>query len=564
MKLLSHLKIRTKLTSMVCLAALTVTAIIGVSAVLSKSRMMEDRVQQMRTAVELLYNYAQSLQDEVTAGKLTQAEAKAQFHQRGRRMSFNGGQGYPVVYNPDTSLFVNGANQQLEGKITGAIDSNGVLIADAIMNTANQNAQGGVASYLYPRPGQTEPVRKTVFTRKFAPWNVTISYGLYVDDIDADVRALTLELAAIGIGLMLLMATLSWLIARDVLGALDRQKNRMQEIADGAIDKPVEETDRGDEIGRMAETLEVLRQTALTARNLEAEQVAAKSRSEQEKREALIALADRFDASVGQLVGLMASGSGELETTAKSMSSTAEGTNRRAAVVGSAATEASQRVQTVAAAAEELSSSITEISRQVAQSAEVTGRAVDSARRTDTIVRALSDGAQQIEHVAELISSIAAQTNLLALNATIEAARAGDAGRGFAVVASEVKSLASQTAEATREIGDKIAQIQGATREAVDAIGGITATIEEVSRIATSIGAAIEEQGAATAEIARSVSQTAEATKEVTTNIGGVSTAANETGNAAGMVLAAASNLSKQAEQLSGEVGTFLAGVRAA
>ncbi|MEY9121464.1 methyl-accepting chemotaxis protein [Bradyrhizobium yuanmingense] len=564
MKLLSHLKIRTKLASMVCLAALTITAIIGVSAVLSKSRMMEDRVQQMRTAVELLYNYAQALHDEVTAGKLTAAEAKSLFHQRGRRMNFNGNQGYPVVYNPDGSLVVNGANQQLEGKITGAKDSNGVLIADAIIKAGSETAQGGVTSYLYPRPGQTEPVRKTVFARKFAPWNVVISYGLYVDDIDADVRALTLELGAIGIGLMLLMAALSWLIARDVLGALDRQKNRMQAISEGAIDKPVEETDRGDEIGRMAETLEILRQTALTARTLEAEQVAAKARSEQEKREALIALADRFDASVGQLVGLMASGSGELETTAKSMSSTAEGTNRRAAVVGSAANEASQRVQTVASAAEELSSSITEISRQVAQSAEVTGRAVDSARRTDTIVRALSDGAQQIEHVAELISNIAAQTNLLALNATIEAARAGEAGRGFAVVASEVKSLASQTAEATREIGDKIAQIQGATKEAVDAIGGITATIEEVSRIATSIGAAIEEQGAATAEIARSVSQTAEATKEVTTNIGGVSTAANETGNAAGMVLAAASNLSKQAEQLSGEVGTFLKGVRAA
>ncbi|MGY4436921.1 methyl-accepting chemotaxis protein [Bradyrhizobium sp. F1.13.1] len=564
MKLLSHLKIRTKLASMVCLSALTVTAIIGVSSVLSKSRMLEDRVQQMRTAVDMLHNFAQSLEEEVGAGKLTQAEAKIQFHQRGRRMSFNGGQGYPVVYNADTSLIVNGANQQIEGKITGAKDSNGVLIADAIIKAGAETAQGGVTSYLYPRPGQTEPVRKTVFARKFAPWNATISYGLYVDDIDADVRALTLELGAIGIGLMLLMATLSWLIARDVLGALDRQKNRMQAISEGAIDTAVEETGRGDEIGRMAETLEVLRQTALTARKLEAEQVATKSRSEQEKRDALISLADRFDASVGQLVGLMASGSGELEVTAKSMSSTAEGTNRRAAVVGSAATEASQRVQTVAAAAEELSSSITEISRQVAQSAVVTGRAVDSARRTDTIVRALSDGAQQIEHVAELISSIAAQTNLLALNATIEAARAGEAGRGFAVVASEVKSLASQTAEATREIGDKIAQIQGATKEAVDAIGGITATIEEVSRIATSIGAAIEEQGAATAEIARSVSQTAEATQEVTTNIGGVSTAANETGNAAGMVLAAASNLSKQAEQLSGEVGTFLAGVRAA
>ncbi len=364
-----------------------------------------------------------------------------------------------------------------------------------------------------------------------------MSYGLYVDDIDAEVNALLWRLGAIGAGLMALMGLVSWLIARDVLGALDRQKSRMQRIADGSLDQPVEETDRGDEIGRMAETLEVLRQTAMTARSLQAEQVATKQQAEHEKRQALIALADRFDASVGQLVGLMASGSTELETTAKSMTGTAERTNQRASVVGSAATEASTRVQTVAAAAEELSSSITEISRQVAQSAAITSRAVETARHTDTTVRALADGAQQIEHVAELISSIAEQTNLLALNATIEAARAGEAGRGFAVVAAEVKSLASQTAEATKEIGTRIAQIQSATKEAVEAIQGITATIEEVSAIATTIGSAIEEQGAATAEIARNVTQTAQATKDVTSNIGGVSAAANETGAAAGLVL---------------------------
>jgi methyl-accepting chemotaxis protein len=564
MNLLSQLKIRTKLASMVALAALTVVAIVAASATLSRSRMLDDRVEQMRTAVDLLHGMAQSLQEEVAAGKMTLAEAKEQFRQRGRKMTFNNGQGYPVTYNADTSLLLNGANPKLEGKITGATDSNGVVIADAQIGAARQKPEGSITSYLYPRPGQTVPVRKMVFVRGFEPWNVFMSYGLYVDDIDADVNALLLRLGTIGGGLMLLMGLLSWLIARDVLGALERQKNRMQRIAEGSLDEAVEETGRGDEIGRMAETLEVLRRTAITARTLEAEQAATKERSEKEKRDALIALADRFDASVGQLVGLMASGSNELETTAKSMSATAEDTNQRASVVGSAANEASSRVQTVAAAAEELSSSISEISRQVAQSANITSRAVDSARRTDTIVRALADGAQQIEHVAELISSIAEQTNLLALNATIEAARAGEAGRGFAVVASEVKSLASQTAEATKEIGTRIAQIQGATKEAVEAIDGITATIEEVSTIATSIGSAIEEQGAATAEIARSVSQTAEATKEVTTNIGGVSAAANETGNAAGLVLAAASNLSKQAEQLSGEVSTFLAGVRAA
>src|SRR5207342_2186940 len=182
--------------------------------------------------------------------------------------------------------------------------------------------------------------------RRFAPWDIYVTYGLYVDDIDTDSNALMLRLGLVGSGLLALLGLLSWLIARDIVGGLERQKSRMQSIAAGALDEPVGETGRGDEIGRMAETLEVLRQTAITARMLEAEQVATKHQSEKEKRDALIALADRFDASVGQLVGLMASGSNELETTAKSMTSTAEHTNHRASVVSSAATEASTRVQT--------------------------------------------------------------------------------------------------------------------------------------------------------------------------------------------------------------------------
>ncbi len=564
MSLLSRLKIRTKLASMVVLSALTVCAIIAVSASLSERRMVEDRVAQLRAAVDLMVGMAQTLEDEVTAGKMTHAEAQAQFRLRGRKMTFGNGQGYPNVYNADSSVLLNGGNPSIEGKITGATDSNGVLISKAQIDAARSKPEGNVTSYLYPRPGQTVPSKKLAFVRHFAPWNITISYGVYVDDLDADVNALLWRLGVLGAGVIALMALLSWLIARDILGALDRQRTRMQRIATGSLDQAVEETERGDEIGRMAETLEMLRQTALTARTLEAEQIATKQQGEQEKREALIALADRFDASVGRLVGMMASGSTELEATAQSMTGTAERTNQQATVVSSAAAEASARVQTVATAAEELSSSISEISRQVAQSSNIAARAVDSARRTDSIVRALADGAHQIEHVAELISSIAGQTNLLALNATIEAARAGDAGRGFAVVAAEVKSLTSQTAEATKEIGTRITQIQSATKEAVEAIQGITATIEEVSAIATTIGSAIEEQGAATAEIARNVTQTAQATQEVTTNIGGVSAAANETGGAAGLVLSAASNLSKHAEQLSGEVNVFLAGVRAA
>src|SRR5246127_4607870 len=124
MELLSRLSIRTKLASMVAFAALTVFAIIAVAASLSASRMQTDRVAQMRTAVDLLYGVAQSLQDDVAAGKMTQDEAFAEFRKRGHKMTFADGQGYAVAYYPDTRLLINTGNPQVEGKITGAKDSN--------------------------------------------------------------------------------------------------------------------------------------------------------------------------------------------------------------------------------------------------------------------------------------------------------------------------------------------------------------------------------------------------------------------------------------------------------
>src|SRR3546814_15358793 len=143
----------------------------------------------------------------------------------------------------------------------------------------------------------------------------------------------------------------------------------------------------------------------------------------------------------------------------------------------------------------ELSPSIAEISRQVSQSAEIAGKAVIDAERTNVQVQGLADAAQKIGEVVSLITDIASQTNLLALNATIEAARAGEAGKGFAVVASEVKNLANETAKATDEITGQIAGIQPATRDAVAAPQSISETIGQINEIATTIASAGEEQG---------------------------------------------------------------------
>ncbi len=367
-----------------------------------------------------------------------------------------------------------------------------------------------------------------------------------------------------GVGLAFSLGILAAIIFFLVLRPLSVMTRSLQRLAGGDLTVDVQATDRKDEIGTLAQSLLVFKNNGLEAKRLAGEQEKFKLSAAAAQNAAMNQTADAFEAKVGSLVSMLSSGATKLQATAQSMSATATQTNQQATTVAAAAQEASARVQTVAAAAEELSASIHEISRQVAQSAKTTGKAVEDARRTDTIVRALADGAQKIGDVVQLITGIAAQTNLLALNATIEAARAGDAGKGFAVVASEVKTLAGQTAKATEEIGAQIRQIQDATGEAVHSIKAIGATIDEVNVIASNIAAAVEEQGAATAEIARNVQQTAASTQEVTATIAGVSQAANDTGAAAGQVLGAASGLSQQAEQLTNEVNDFIAGVRAA
>ena len=334
-------------------------------------------------------------------------------------------------------------------------------------------------------------------------------------------------------------------------------------LASGDLDREIAATSRHDEVGLLLQGLSVFKTNGLEARRHALEQETA--RAVRESRSTRIEASVRgFETKVATMVGVLASGSTELEATARLMQETAGRAHEQAGTVASASGEASASVQTAAAAAEELSASIGEISRQVTRSAEVADRAVADARRTDGIVKALAEAAERIGHVVGLISSIAGQTNLLALNATIEAARAGDAGKGFAVVASEVKSLAGQTARATDEIAGQVTQIQAATKEAVEAIREITVTIGEVSEIATSIASAVEQQGAATSEIARTVQETASAAQRVTASIGTVRDAANDTGAAATQVLGAAGSISVQAEQLSSEVSGFVTEVRAA
>jgi methyl-accepting chemotaxis protein len=338
----------------------------------------------------------------------------------------------------------------------------------------------------------------------------------------------------------------------------------MTQLAQGELAVEIPGIARRDEIGEMAQSVQVFKDNALETERLRKEQQAAEQRAQAEKQQAMNALADKFSAEVGAVVQAVTGASAQLESTAQSMSAIAEQTSQQSGAVASAAQQSAANVQTVAAATEELTGSSQEIGSQVAESANVARAAVEEVARANQQVQGLAAAADKIGTVIDLIQDIAEQTNLLALNATIEAARAGEAGKGFAVVAQEVKSLANQTARATSEIGEHIQRVQTETREAVGAIDTIGSTIARIDEIAASIASAVEEQIAATSEISRNVQEAANGTNEVTENIGGVSEGAQQTGTACSQMLSAAKNLSTQAGLLSSKVDSFLQEVRSA
>ncbi len=481
MHILSRFRLRTKLTFLLGLSALAVVISIGAAASLLQQRMFDDRVDKLRAVVQSTISFAQSLENRVQTHQLTREQALALLRDDIHALRFDAGAGYVFAQSSDDLLVLHGSMPNLEGKpATGPRNESGVLVTDMIRDVLRHGTDGTVA-YAFARPGQVGLQPKVAYVARFAPWDLVFGAGAYVDDLDSAFRASLLRLSLIG-GVILVVTLLAgWLVDHDVTVSLGSLKAAMDRLAKGDLATVIPGTQRRDEVGGMAATVVVFKDSMVETERLRAAQEEIKAQAAAEQKSALHRMADGFESKVGRLVGMLSAASTELEATAQSMTGIASVSQQQAVAVASAAEEASTGLQTVAAAAEELTASIGEISRQVTQSSRITTKAVDDARRTDAIVHALADGAEKVGTVVDLITDIASQTNLLALNATIEAARAGDAGKGFAVVASEVKSLANQTAKATQQIDTQITQIQAATKEAVEAIRSISVTIEEVS-----------------------------------------------------------------------------------
>ena len=456
---------------------------------------VRDIVQMATTAIAPIYENAGA----------NDREAKERAAEMLRSMRFEG-ENYIFVYEYDGTNIVLPHSPEREGQNLRDLQApDGTYIVRDFIRVGQDG--GGFYEYPWEYPGTNESEPKHSYIDRLEKWGWIVGAGVYVTDVDeamaeleaaaaADLRNTIISATLLGAALFAAIALLAFGFVRRIVGPIKRTADAMGDIAQGRGDLTRRlSVESNDEVGNLAVQFN-----------------AFVSRMQDTLRDVR-----RSTVSVYHSAGEISRSSEELSTRTE---------------------QAAANLQETSASMEEITSTVNhsadnaqQANKLVQSTAEVAHQGEEAMGQVENTMRDINDSATRISEIITMIDAIAFQTNILALNASVEAARAGEHGRGFAVVAQEVRTLASRSSNASKEIralidtsvqhthtGAELVRNAGATmREIVESVSKVTDVIGEISAGAKEQSSGIGQINTAVAEMDTMTQQNAAMVEESTT-----------------------------------------------
>jgi methyl-accepting chemotaxis protein len=538
--MLKNMTIKNKFTVLIVLGVIGLLILPVIDLVSERNTLLQDRKLKTQQVVQVAYSVIEHYQKLSSAGKMTEAEAKATAIETVKLMRY-GNNDYFWINDMHPTMVMHPMKPELDGKdLSESKDPTGLKLFVEFVNVVKQE-KAGFVYYQWPKPGQEKPVAKISYVAGFEPWSWVVGSGIYVDDVDEIFQAHLIRGGAIMFAVILSVVIFMLLLANNIVGSVNALRQTIAQVA-ASNDLTLRAKEGLDEPGQTARAFNHLMDSF--------SKIISSVRGNSENVTATAQELTRTSAQITQgtqaqseAAASTAAAVEEITVSINSVAANTEEVRKMSDESLAHATQGNESVTVMMVEIDKVEESVNKIAMSVKEFVEST--------------RAISGMTQQVKEIAD-------QTNLLALNAAIEAARAGEQGRGFAVVADEVRKLAEKSAQSANEIdrvtnslNSKSVQVETTVQDGLRSLHTTQDQVEHVAEVLAGTGAAIKLSSQGVRDINTSVNEQSIASTEIAKHVEKIAQMSEESHAAVDLAGQEIARLEKLAEELHESVSRF-------